>query len=255
MAKKDMRAIEKWWNDASGYYQEELGHYAPNDIIYGPFGSTEKKLKLLGSVKGKRVLELGCGGGQASIYLAKLGAKCTGIDISRRQIEYARKLAAEEGVEVDFSESTMTDLRRLYGADYDIVISIFAIQYIEDLDGLFKEVGKVIRPGGVFLFSTEHPFYLITDPETMQVGESYYKTGRFEEKEKWPDGSRHVHIMYRRKVSDIYNSLFSSGFAVEKTVEPLDMDDRVFGHGYRRKLVRRIGPTMIFKCRPVGPNY
>ncbi|MFX1286438.1 MAG: class I SAM-dependent methyltransferase [Promethearchaeota archaeon] len=62
----------------------------------------EKELGLLGNVKGKRILELGCGGGQNSIVLAKWGAKVIGLDISEIQLECANILAKKEGVRVDW---------------------------------------------------------------------------------------------------------------------------------------------------------
>ena len=85
-------------------------------------------------------------------------------------------------------------------------------------------------------------------PNTLEIENSYYKTGKNVELEIWPDGSRHKSIMYTRKVSDIVNSILRSGLALETVLEPLDFNDKIWGTGYRRKLIRRIGPTIIFKC-------
>ena len=87
------KEIARWWDEASEYYQKEIADDKLDTVHYGPFGSTEEKLRLLGNVKGKIVLELGCGGGQCAISLTKKGAICTGIDVSAKQLEYAAKLA------------------------------------------------------------------------------------------------------------------------------------------------------------------
>ena len=111
--KSDDNEIKEWWNEASEYYQTELNDTKPETVRYGPFGSTERKLKLIGRVKGKRVLEVGCGGGQCSIALAKAGAECTGIDISDKQLEYARSLAKKNDVRIEFIRSSFADISKL----------------------------------------------------------------------------------------------------------------------------------------------
>jgi hypothetical protein len=54
--------------------------------------------------------------------------------------------------------------------------------------------------------------------------------------------------MYRYKIDDILNAIIKSGLRLCKVIEPLDFDDKVWGAGYRRKLISRIAPTIIFKC-------
>ena len=68
-----------WWDKASEHYQAE-NRIPTDDVLYGPFSPGESELNLLGDVKNKRILEIGCGGGQSSIAFAKRGAKCTAID-------------------------------------------------------------------------------------------------------------------------------------------------------------------------------
>ncbi len=246
-------SIEEWWDEVSSYYQEEIGSDDLKTVRYGPFGSTERKLRLLGDVRGMKILELGCGGGQTSIALAKRGAKCVGIDISEKQLGHARKLAKKNNVAVEFIKKSFSDLEHpsdsFRNGSFDIVVSVFALQYARDLDRVLRGASRVLKTRGLLVFSIDHPFYLLIDPETMEIEDSYYRTGKLEEEEKWPEGSRHTFVMYRRRVSDVVNALVRNGFAVERIEEPFDPDDKVWGSGYRRKLVRRIGPTIIFKCR------
>lgn len=243
------KEIAHWWDDASRYYQREISKDDLNDVNYGPFGSNESRLKLLGDVRSKNVLELGCGGGQCSIALAKKGALCTGIDLSRKQLDYAQKLASKNKVDITFIKRSFSDLSKFKEGYYDIVISVFALQYAKEFDSIFRNVRRLLKRGGLFVFSIDHPFYLTMEPKNMQISESYYRTGTFKEKETWPDGTKHNSIMYRRKVSDIVNSIIKSGLKLERIVEPLDLNDKIWGTGYRRKLINKIGPTIIFKCK------
>ncbi len=78
------KETKKWWESASKDYQEECK--IPIDIHYGPGSPNEKHFKLLGKIKGKKILEIGCGGAQCGIAMAKKEAKVTGIDISEEQL-------------------------------------------------------------------------------------------------------------------------------------------------------------------------
>ena len=242
------KEIERWWDDASEYYQKEISGDDLKTVHYGPFGSTERRLKLLGNVKGKHVLELGCGGGQVSISLAKKGAICTGLDISQKQLDYAKYLANKNNVKVDFIKGTFSNLNRFRTGEYDIIISVFALQYASDLSSILNKIPRLLKQKGVFVFSLDHPFYMTVDPSTIRMSESYYAAGKHEELEKWPDGTKHKFIMYRRTVSELVNSILNSGLRLVRLIEPLDLKDEVWGAGYRRKLVKMITPTLIFKC-------
>ncbi len=87
--------IKKWWNDVSKGYQRDSQIHTKS-AHYGPYAPDEDALKLIGTVKGKKILEIGCGGGQCSIAFAKKKALCTGIDISEKQLEFAEKLAKKK---------------------------------------------------------------------------------------------------------------------------------------------------------------
>ena len=124
--------IERWWDAASEYYQEET-RIPTDEAHYGPFAPSEKILKLLGGVKNKSILELGCGGGQCSIAFAKKGAKATGIDISSKQLAFAKRLTSENGARVNFVKGDAECLDMLKDSSFDIVFSAFALMYIKNL--------------------------------------------------------------------------------------------------------------------------
>lgn len=97
------------WNAVSKYYQSQ--HRIPtDDAHYGPRMPTERHLQMVGEVAGRRLLEIGCGGGQCAIAFAKRGAIAAGKDLSEEQIAFARDLAQREGVTVEFYRGTIEDL-------------------------------------------------------------------------------------------------------------------------------------------------
>lgn len=77
------KEIKKWWEEIAQDYQKKY-KIPTKSAHYGPYSPDEDKLNLLGSIKRKKILEIGCGGGQCSIAFAKQGAKCIGLDISEK---------------------------------------------------------------------------------------------------------------------------------------------------------------------------
>ena len=250
---KPEKEIKKWWEETSENYQEQSAIHTKS-AHYGPYAPDEDKLKLLGNVKGKKILELGCGGGQCSIAFAKQGARVTGIDLSEEQLKYARKLAEKENINVNFVHGSFQDLKKIKTSDYDIVFSAFAFQYSPDLNKLFRQINRVLKEKGIFVFSFDHPFYSIINPETHKISRKY-ETGKFTEEEVWRDGTKHKFVGFSNKIGDIYSALIESGFIVEKIIEPVDLKQnkawtKDFWNGvYPKKLVKLVPPTIIFKMR------
>ena len=167
--------IQDWWDKTSEAYQDACE--IPVDIHYGPSSPNEDELKLLGKLAGKRVLELGCGGGQCSVAFALRGARVTGIDFADGQLAFARTLAAENGVEAEFLRQDVKDLSPFADASLDIVFSAFNLMYLDDRPQVFREVRRVLKPGGIFAFSLDHPLFRKVDLDTLTVVESYNETG------------------------------------------------------------------------------
>ncbi len=239
--------IKKWWNENSAYYQQDADIQVKN-AHYGPYSPDEDKLQLLGDIRGKKILELGCGGGQCSVAFAREGAISTGVDFSSAQLKFAKKLAKEHKVNVNFVKGDIQTLPSFLSNSFDIVFSAFAFIYIKDLTKCFKEAHRVLKPNGLFVFSTEHPFSAIFRQKTQKVKRSYFLTGKYEKKTERPDGSKHTFVIYRRKVSEIFNSLIEAGFTVNKILEPLDLKQKSWRKIYRKKMVKLVGPTIIFKA-------
>jgi SAM-dependent methyltransferase len=158
------------WDRGAADYQSRAK--LPTDVAtYGHDLPTEADLRLLGDLKGKRVLELGCGAAQCSIAFAKQGATAIGVDFSGEQLAIARDLAEREEVRVELRQGDMADLAFLRADSIDLVFSSFAFGYVEDLNRVFRQVHRVLKVGAPLVFSLPHPAsHLIEDGGSGPAG-------------------------------------------------------------------------------------
>jgi ubiquinone/menaquinone biosynthesis C-methylase UbiE len=241
------KETKKWWEYRSQHYQKECK--IPIDIHYGPGSPNEKYFKLLGNLKGKKVLEIGCGGAQCGIAMAKQDAKVTGIDISEWQLKFAKALAEKNKVKINLIQGSFQDLGKMKANSYDIAFSAFAFHYSPDLTGLFRQINRILKKKGLFVFSLDHPFLRTVNSKTLKLKNSYFKTG------KWAEiYGKDRFVMYTHTISELYDTLIKSGFAVERIIEP-DSRKR-YGYDpwyglwdYTPRLLKMVPPTIIFKCR------
>jgi SAM-dependent methyltransferase len=212
------------WDAISSNYQSET-RISTEDVHYGPLGLGEKSLGLLGEVAGKRVIEIGCGGGQNAVVLAKWGAEVVGIDPSREQLRFARRLSDVEGVKVEFREGIAEDLGAFPGGSFDIAISSYAFDYVTDLGAALGEAHRVLVPGGILVFCLSHPWfgavgwYLIGDEDASEIGD-YSSWPRVDEWDwKYPDGTRARMRDRFRTLAQIINGVVDAGLFLERVVE------------------------------------
>ncbi len=239
------KQTKKWWEYASKNYQEKCK--IPIDIHYGPGSPNEKYFKLLGDIKKKKVLEIGCGGDQCGIAMAKKGAKVTGIDISKQQLKFAKNLADKNKVNIKFYQGDIKNLKQIKSNSQDIVFSAFALHYVDNLKKCFKEVNRVLKKKGLFVFSLDHPFFRTVNPKTLKLRDSYFNTGKWEE--YFSDPTKKF-VMYTHTMSELHNLLVNSGFQVEKIIEPDSRKkhslDPWYGlWDYKPKFLKMFPPTAL----------
>lgn len=239
---------KRWWEGYSEAYQDRT--QIPVDIHYGPSSPNEDELNLLGDLEDRDVLEIGCGGAQCSVAFALRGARVTALDLSAEQLKFARALADRHQVEIDFVQHDMGDLEPIPSASKDIVFSAFALQFVADRTQTFREVRRVLRPAGVFVFSLDHPLFRKVDRETLELVESYNETGPLVE-----DRGEFGQVMiYRDNIAGLHQALVNAGLTVERIIEP---DSRLrysydpwFGRRdeYVPKILDMVPPTIILKA-------
>jgi SAM-dependent methyltransferase len=151
-----------WNREADEYQREHATQLNRFDRMgWGTWGIPDAKLDVLGEVRGKDVLEYGCGGGQWSIALSRRGARPVGLDLSIRQLEHAALLREEAGASFPLVNA---DAERVPFADatFDVVFCDHGAMTFADPQRTVPEVARVLRPGGLFAFNIASPILWLT---------------------------------------------------------------------------------------------
>ena len=250
------RANRGWWDRNADEYQSEHGGFLGDDrFVWGPEGLDEAEAGLLGpaaELKGQRVLEIGAGAAQCSRWLAAQGARPVALDLSHRQLQHALRIAdgtPEEG-DVELVEADAGALPFRDGS-FDLACSAYgAIPFVADPVRVLREVRRVLRPGGRFVFSVTHPIrWAFPDepgPEGLSVAASYFDRVPYVEQD---DTGRAVYVEHHRTLGDRVRDVVTAGFRLEDLVEPEwpDWNTQEWG-GWSPLRGHLIPGTAIFVC-------
>jgi 2-polyprenyl-3-methyl-5-hydroxy-6-metoxy-1,4-benzoquinol methylase len=186
-------------------------------VHYGPDIATEADLRLLGPIEGKRVLELGCGGGTMTVAMAKQGARVIAVDDSLQQVAHARRLADREEVKVELHQGDLADLAFVRADTVDVAVSIYSLGAVADLDRVFRQVHRVLRPEAPLVMSLPHPaFRAMHGTDESQVPKrSYFDRAPL----PWTIGDDSGND-YPLTISDLFTSLTRANFRVDVVLEP-----------------------------------
>lgn len=111
--------------------------------------------KMSPDFQGKNVLDLGCGYGWHCIYAKKQRAEnVIGIDLSQKIIKKAKEIS--KGLSIDYNQMAIEDID-FEPEEFDVVISSLAFHYLKDLKTVFGKINQILKKGGRFVFSMEHP--------------------------------------------------------------------------------------------------
>ncbi len=134
---------DNWWK--TGGKLEVLKHF--NTPRFSYFDN------IITDWKAVRVLDIGCGGGFASEFMAEKGADVCGIDLSAKSIQTAEKHASDNGLEIDYRSGNANDLP-YEDKTFDIVLCVDVLEHVPDLEKVISEIHRVLKDGGTFLFDT-----------------------------------------------------------------------------------------------------
>ncbi|MFD3802535.1 class I SAM-dependent methyltransferase [Streptomyces sp. NPDC058611] len=219
------RAARGWWDRNADDYQNEHGAFLGDDrFVWGPEGLDEAEAALLGpagSLKGKDVLEIGAGAAQCSRWLAARGARPVALDLSHRQLQHALRIGRPDLPVVRLVEA---DAGRLPFRDgsFDLACSAYgAVPFVADPVNVMREVHRVLRPGGRWVFSVTHPLrWAFPDepgPEGLSVSASYFDRTPYVEQD---EEGRAVYVEHHRTVGDRVRDVVAGGFRLLDLVEP-----------------------------------
>lgn len=105
----------------------------------------------LGDLKGKKILGLACGGGQQMAVFSALGAECTVLDYSEKQLESDRMVAQREGYAIEVIRADMTKPLPFADGSFDLIFHPVSNCYVEEVEPIWRECWRVLKSGGVLL--------------------------------------------------------------------------------------------------------
>lgn len=220
-----VRASRRWWNyDAETYLAEHGADLGDVDFLWCPEGLREDDAQLLGptdELKGRRILEVGCGSAPVARWLADQGAEVVGLDLSDGMLARAAQIGRRVGLEVPLVQA---DAGRLPFQDdsFDLACSAFgAVPFVADSAALMAEVARVLRPGGRWVFSVTHPLrWIFADdpgPDGLHVQSSYFDRTPYVELDGRGVPS---YVETHRTLGDRIREIVGAGFVLTDLLEP-----------------------------------
>lgn len=247
---EEARRNRAYWDRTSDEYQDRHGEFIRRpEPRWGVWQIAESELNVLGDVEGKDVLELGCGAAQWSILLAKQGARVVGLDNSSRQLEHARGLMAEAGVDFPLVHASAEEVP-LPDESFDIVFCDHGALSWSDPFTTVPEAARLIRTGGLLAFSVTSPLAAICwDKHRDAVGpvlrHDYFNLHEFDQDEG---------INYQLPYGEWIGLFRTNGLVVDDLIEPQPPADATSTYWSSEELpwALRWPSESIWKARKVG---
>lgn len=218
-----------WEKLADGYEQ-----FSDEDS-YSALIEWDSIKKILPALKGRSILDLGCGNGSFSFLLEKYGPKSiTGMDISEKMIQKALANGKSLNSKAKFLQNDIQNLFDIPDCSIDFVLSSTVLHYVKDPATVIKQIYRVLKPGGTCILSIIHPVYSACYPLIHQ-------DGTFPKDTEWTlnylDKSLRAYIQpwieynhdiknflsysYHHTVSDYVNSIIDAGLRLACMIEPM----------------------------------
>ena len=238
-----------YWDRTSDEYQQRhrefIGRPEPR---WGVWQIAESELNVLGDVRGRDVLELGCGAAQWSIVLAKRGARPVGLDNSERQLEHARERLAEAGVDFPLVHASAEHVP-LPDQSFDVVFCDHGAFTFADPYKLVPEAARLLRPNGLLAFSHSSPFVAVCEGEDERVHSTLTRDYFGLHEQKYGDV-----VTYELPYGEWIRLFRSHGFVVEDLIEPRPARDAksTYWGDDEREWARRWPSESIWKARKAG---
>lgn len=166
--------------DATYWSGWSLLHHRPGLFTLEGFRAGQSSLlpverEELEDVSGRSLLNLQCGFGMDSLSWARLGARVTGVDFSKRSVAVAQALNDDLGMDCRFVHSNTYELEKKLEGSFDIAVATYGVLYwVPGLDKWAQVIAGFLKPGGTFLVVDEHPVALMYRDDPARITRSYF---------------------------------------------------------------------------------
>lgn len=212
---RDAAKNRRYWDEGSDAYQDLHGDaLARAPMAWGTYRIPEAEVRALGHVRGRDVLEYGCGAAQWSIALALAGARPVGLDNSKRQLAHARRGMAAAGVEFPLVHAPAERVP-LPDRSFHLVFCDHGAMSFADPERTVPECARLLRPRGRLVFCMSTPFRDVCWSEGSErvvrtLQDSYFDLRRYEDE---------GHVEFQLPYGAWIRLFRRHGFAVEDLIE------------------------------------
>lgn len=218
-------------------------------VTYGTELPTEADLKLLGTIEGARILDLGCGAGRNAAVLAQRGAKVIAVDPSADALALARERCDAAEVRVELHQAELAELAFLRSDSMDAAISVMALASTDDLARVFRQVHRVLKPEAPLVCSFPHPAFAMFDPtasDPLRAVRAYDDAAP----RTWEHRGRDI-VDRPRTFADLFTTLQRANFRMDQVIEPTASTRGTRDPGFA-DLMRTVPATLLVRARKQG---
>lgn len=228
-----MKAIDKevreFWDRVAEDWEIQVGDDGDNNRL---LNSDPVLWQFLGDVRGLRILDAGCGTGYLTRKLAQNGALVTGVDISPKMLEIARKKSIAAGLNIAYHLDSCSQLNSCSDCLFDAIVSNYVLMDVPDLESTIENFYRVLKPHGIAVLVFSHPCFPQGKARVIELDEivlyewnfSYF--GRCKCLELPWGHFKSDFIWFHRPLSDYWKAFKTSRFKVIDFEEPRITEER-----------------------------
>jgi SAM-dependent methyltransferase len=222
-----------------------------------PLGTLDPIGWLGGNVRGKRMLCLAAGGGRQSALYATAGADVTVVDISPAMLELDRQVARRRKLQLRLIQASMDRLDGIADESFDIVVHPVSTCYLPEVFPVFREVARVLVPGGIYVSQHKSPISLQCSHRRgaathYQIEHAYYRDSAIPPVTQVSSATKRLRepgaIEYLHRLEHLIGGICRSGMVIEDFVEPMHADAETPPDSFGDR-ARFIAPYLRIKAR------